>query len=115
MGVRTGPPHDFAIHHRCVGVQARCCIRDGLEPRRPIVAAAGEHADGALPYLKLNSVTIVFDLMQPSVAAGRLGHQRRLHGLNEVREGSALRAFKLACEPLRGTVLNVGVLTLGAG
>jgi hypothetical protein len=74
MGVRTGPPHDFAIHHRCVGVQARCCIRDGLEPRRPIVAAAGEHADGALPYLKLNSVTIVFDLMQPSVAAGRLGH-----------------------------------------
>jgi hypothetical protein len=86
--------HDLAVDDRLArNIQPAGEARETLGP---VQTAAREGARPAVPEMKLNSVTVVFDLVQPSITRGRLGRKgcelrldeaghRNLHTLGHTR------------------------------
>jgi hypothetical protein len=71
-----GGRHDhLAIDDRPIRLKLPCGERDIVEPIGPIVAATGEQLHLAFAHMSLKAIPVVFDLVNPQIATGRLWMQ----------------------------------------
>jgi len=67
----------FAVDDRVPGLQLLCGFGDGREDVRPVLTAAADETRALLVDHAANAVTVVLDLVEPTISAGWLAPERR--------------------------------------
>jgi hypothetical protein len=81
---------DDAMCHQLAGGRD-----DVAEAVGPVVTAAGKHAGARVALVQLGAIAVELDFVNPVVAGGRLGMQRRERRFDEAGKRAAANPFQL--------------------